>query len=264
MTHWVIIKKNGRIYAGVDMLRSGPDYPSELSGTKTMPGVHMETTANKLVQYTQSGKVCVICCAGKSYPLNRKTKLSNSSKDMTRILTNDILPSIKFSSLTDAESLLKAVMKALTSKYIIDENDNSVLLGCGFIDNTVGDASSSLSMAYYDSRSSKIKAAHEECLNSELVERDLLAFEFDLGLIIRDEINTKSMERSGRVGRDTNDCTLEYSYVEPTKSKPISLSSKSGIFSKKTNEGRKPAAQIPESSNTESDQQSSWFQCVIS
>lgn len=261
MTHWVIIKKNGKIYAGVDKLRSGPDYPSELSGTGTMPGVHDETDANKLVQYGKSHKECVICCAGKSYPINKTTRRSNLEKDMTRILRDDILPSVDFSLLTDAKSLLNVIVTKLTNQYIIDQDKNSVLLGLGFIDNTVSNASASLSIAYFDSRASTVQAVHNEYLNMELLKRDLLDFERDPNFIIRDEINQKSLERRGRVGRDANSSTIEYSYATPANSKPAS-SSKSGIFSKKGN--KRTVEEISEPSNTESDQQSWSPSCVIS
>ena len=64
MTHWVICRYEGKIYAGVDKLGTGPRQRSHLSATGFMPGVVQNSvTVSKLVKFQFGSKSCVICCA---------------------------------------------------------------------------------------------------------------------------------------------------------------------------------------------------------
>lgn len=230
MTHWVIVKKNGKIYAGVDELRSGPDYESKLSGTGTMPGLHDEFSANKLVSFSAENRQCVICSAGRSYPTSKTS--GRTDRDMAYILDNQVLPNLDFSRFGSAQELLSAVISSLVSQYVIDDHStNAIVVGCGFIDGTARDAKSALSIAYYDSRYNLLRGVSKNCLNSELTERNLSVFEQDPSFVIQNEIHERSLTRPGRVGRDTNMRVISFSPLSQHQSSVSSIF-QSGKFSR--------------------------------
>lgn len=206
MTHWVIRQYKGKIYAGVDRLASGPDYPSELSGSGTMPHTHDMLEVEKYVEFSKENKSCVICCAGKTYPQN---KITGKNKNIVDILKEEVLPQIDFTKCQFATDLMKAVSFLLNQSYIVDTSKHSLFLGCGFS----GSASPQLTIAYYDSRSvHAIKGVMTGYLNSSHQEQGSplssslgSATGYDpVEFSISEEIAEESRRRPNQVGRNSD------------------------------------------------------------
>ena len=207
MTHWVIRKYQGKIYAGVDKLASGQDHTSQSSGTGTMPNVHLEKDVAKLVAFATNGKQTLICCAGATF-LAKKTSPSNFQE--TAQILNTVLPRLAWTSIQSAEQLMTMLSQTLERDYNLH---SALRLGCGF----AYYAHPQLTIAYYDSQKPpKIKNIMGDYLNINLEETDAYlqhSWQQSIGgaagynpaeFAIGKEIEDTAMKRPGRVSREYN------------------------------------------------------------
>lgn len=205
MTHWVIVKYNNNIYAGADRLASGPDYPSELSGTETMPKVHeMLHDMLKISEFESANKKALLCYAGKTFLIKKRDReLENTFFVLNRILKH-LGQNINSNVWASANNLMLGVRCLLQHNYIIDNHDNSLIIGCGL------KANNTSTIAYYNSIVDTVTSWNADTLNSELQQspfsKQLL---FGSGLLgnaadslIKQEIDTKHRQSPTRVGRE--------------------------------------------------------------
>jgi hypothetical protein len=246
MTHWVIRKYNGKIYAGVDKLASGPDARSELSADGTMPGVHDELPVAKLVQYGSASckSRCIICCSGDTY-LRKVDEPDPEVKEETKGVLEAILCELDIEN-DGLEKIANNAKILLQSIYVLLEGKGyrmtHLRLGCGF-------ATSALTIAYCDWRPEIKKQEVEvdgDYLNIGLETED--RFKADLlsgggaamGYIpaefaIANEIEKASRERPGRVSRDSDILSISPTVVPASTLIGAGLSSGSGAGQQPSN-----------------------------